>query len=367
MTMRTQRALLLGAAAAALALPAEAATFKGWYVGLEGGANWISDADAAYDLAINGAAQTADTAEASFDTGWAAFATVGYAFSSNWRVEAEAGYRSNAADAQWLVSTTVRLFEADVDEFSLMANVLYDVPLGSRWRLSLGAGAGGDKVEIDARTRFQAFPTWDPMPSVDEWRFAAQAIAGLSYPVSPRMELALTYRYLHVSPPSINDIDLITAGITSSETVLLDDFAKHSLTLGLRFDLAPDAAPPAPPPPAPPPPPPPPAARQFIVFFGFDKCNITDEADRVLSEAAATAKSAGSASVRIVGHTDTSGSDGYNQRLSECRSNAAKANLVAKGVPDGAIATSGRGEAELMVQTGDGVKEPQNRRATVDL
>ena len=31
------------------------------------------------------------------------------------------------------------------------------------------------------------------------------------------------------------------------------------------------------------------------------------------------------------------------------------------------VSTGGRGEAELMVQTGDGVKEPQNRRATIDL
>ena len=53
--------------------------------------------------------------------------------------------------------------------------------------------------------------------------------------------------------------------------------------------------------------------------------------------------------------------------LSECRANAAKTNMVGKGIPDASISTSGKGESELMVQTGDGVKEPQNRRATVDL
>jgi OOP family OmpA-OmpF porin len=103
------------------------------------------------------------------------------------------------------------------------------------------------------------------------------------------------------------------------------------------------------------------------VFFGYNKCNITAEADAVLSEAASAAKSSGSASVRIVGHTDTSGSNAYNQKLSECRANAAKTNLVGKGVSEGSISTSGKGETELMVQTGDGVKEPQNRRATIDL
>jgi OmpA-OmpF porin, OOP family len=44
-----------------------------------------------------------------------------------------------------------------------------------------------------------------------------------------------------------------------------------------------------------------------------------------------------------------------------------KDGLVGRGIPAEAISTGGRGESELMVQTGDGVKEPQNRRATIDL
>ena len=50
-----------------------------------------------------------------------------------------------------------------------------------------------------------------------------------------------------------------------------------------------------------------------------------------------------------------------------CRANAAKSGLVSKGVPAGSITASGRGESELLVKTGDNVKEPQNRRATIDL
>jgi OOP family OmpA-OmpF porin len=41
--------------------------------------------------------------------------------------------------------------------------------------------------------------------------------------------------------------------------------------------------------------------------------------------------------------------------------------MVGKGIPENAITTSGKGESDLMVQTADGIKEPQNRRATVDL
>ena len=358
--MRINQVLLAGAAALALAGPAEAGHFKGWYLGIEGGANWIGDEDALYTRTFDGALDTSDTAEASFDTGWAILATAGYAFASHWRIEGEFGYRSNDISAVFAVSDSFRPFTGEVDEYSLMANVLYDASLGERLSLSLGAGAGGDRVKLDAQLGSGVF-------SDDEWNFAAQGIAGLSYALSPRLDLTLTYRYLRVFDPAFSEAGFVSV-FTTTDTIAFDGFSKHSVTVGLRFDLFPDEAPVAmAPPPPPPPPAPPPVAKQFIVFFGFDKCNITPEADNVLSEAATAAKSTGAAVVKIVGHTDTSGSNVYNQRLSDCRANAARTNLASKGIPDGAISTSGRGETELMVQTGDGVKEPQNRRATVDL
>jgi outer membrane protein OmpA-like peptidoglycan-associated protein len=87
----------------------------------------------------------------------------------------------------------------------------------------------------------------------------------------------------------------------------------------------------------------------------------------VLSEAANAVRQLGSVTVRISGHTDTVGSVSANQKLSECRAGAARRNLVIKGVPAEAIRTAGYGESQLLIQTGDGVKEPQNRRVNVDL
>jgi OOP family OmpA-OmpF porin len=109
------------------------------------------------------------------------------------------------------------------------------------------------------------------------------------------------------------------------------------------------------------------APSEFIIYFGYDKCNITADADKVLAEAASAAKANGSASVRIVAHTDSMGSDSYNQKLSDCRAEATKGNLVSKGVLVGSILTLGKGESELLVSTGDQVKEPQNRRATINV
>ncbi len=84
-----------------------------------------------------------------------------------------------------------------------------------------------------------------------------------------------------------------------------------------------------------------------------------------IQQAAAAYKSRGSARITATGHTDTSGPDAYNMALSLRRANAVKNALVQQGVPATAIAVVGRGEQGLLVQTADGVREPQNRRVEI--
>ncbi len=67
----------------------------------------------------------------------------------------------------------------------------------------------------------------------------------------------------------------------------------------------------------------------------------------------------------VVGHTDTSGSVKYNERLSERRAKATADGLVALGVPASILDVSWKGKSQPAVATGDGVKEPLNRRATI--
>lgn len=345
------KAILLGTVAAvsiAAAQQSEARN-QGWYIGLEGGANWVDDNNGFVGFS-SFAPTTPDTFQ--FDTGWTVLATVGYAFDNNWSIELEGGYRHNDIDRFSTIGgyTTV---SGDLGQISIMANVLYDVPLTERLDLTLGVGAGAVRSELDA-----------PIPGAgddDDWSFAYQGVAGLSYAVTDRLDLTLTYRYLHVNEPTF-----AVPHVGHVDTFAFDDIENHTVSVGLRYDLYEDEV--APPPVAPAPPPPPVAEpKQFIIYFGFNKCNITPEADKVLGEAADAAKTDGSASVQIVGHTDTVGSDAYNQKLSDCRANAAKSGLVGKGVPAGSITASGRGETELLVKTGNNVKEPQNRRATIDI
>jgi OmpA-OmpF porin, OOP family len=336
--------VLMAASALALATGVANAGYErdGWYVGLEGA--WVSVEDT--ELVGSGL----NTIE--FNTGYGALGTVGYALSnSNWRIEGEIGYRENDIDRITLLPGVWGPHaEGVLTEWSYMVNAVYDFRFSSdRFGISVGAGLGLD----NSRTEFVGAKDQD-------FGFAAQGILGLNYRISQHLDLMLNYRYLWVDESEI--VIALPGGSIETESEM--ELTKHTISIGLRYGYN---DPPAPPPVVVPPPLPPAQPKTFIIFFGFNKCNITAEADAVLSEAASAAKSGGSASVRIVGHTDTVGSPSYNQKLSECRANAAKANLVGKGVSDGSISTSGKGESELMVQTGDSVKEPQNRRATIDL
>src|SRR5262249_24553264 len=97
----TMRSLLLGTAAAvSLCGVAEAAPFHGWYLSMEGGAVWVQKDDF-----TNHSTTGTFHNQYSFETGWAVLASVGYAFDRHWRVEGEAGYRSNRLD-QFFNNTT---------------------------------------------------------------------------------------------------------------------------------------------------------------------------------------------------------------------------------------------------------------------
>jgi outer membrane protein OmpA-like peptidoglycan-associated protein len=143
--------------------------------------------------------------------------------------------------------------------------------------------------------------------------------------------------------------------------------------LGFRYSFgappapAPAAAPaPAPAPVARPAPPPAPAIPQkFIVFFDFDKANLRADAQKIVSDAAEYAKKNGKARINATGHADTSGAASYNLGLSERRAKAVKAELARLGFSEKDVVVMFKGESEPLVATGDGVKEPQNRRVEI--
>jgi len=129
---------------------------------------------------------------------------------------------------------------------------------------------------------------------------------------------------------------------------------------------APVAAPAAPPPPAPAAAPAP--ARNYIVFFDFDKADLKSDAQTVVRQAAQGFKnSTGVTRIEATGHADRAGTPAYNMKLSQRRAEAVRAELIAQGVPANAITIAAKGETQPLVQTADGVREPQNRRVEIVL
>lgn len=122
---------------------------------------------------------------------------------------------------------------------------------------------------------------------------------------------------------------------------------------------------PPPPPPAPEPAPPPAAPSNYLVFFDFDRADITAEARDILQGMARDVDGQPVSRIVATGHADTAGSSAYNERLSARRADAVRDALGDMGVQADDVSTAARGETEPLVPTGDGVREPQNRRVEI--
>jgi OOP family OmpA-OmpF porin len=109
------------------------------------------------------------------------------------------------------------------------------------------------------------------------------------------------------------------------------------------------------------------APGSYLVFFDFAKYNLTPEAVDIVNAAAAGIVQTPGAKVSVVGNTDTVGSAQFNMVLGQKRADAVAAQLMSQGVSEAAITTSSDGFDNLLVPTGAGVAEPQNRRASITI
>ena len=137
-------------------------------------------------------------------------------------------------------------------------------------------------------------------------------------------------------------------------------------SLKYRFEAAKDEAPAATPytPPAATAPMPA-APHSYLVFFDFNKSDLTAQATGIVDQAAKNAEAAKVSRLTVTGHTDTVGSDAYNMRLSRRRAESVAAQLEKDGIPSSEIQIVAKGKRDLLVPTADGVKEPQNRRVQI--
>jgi OOP family OmpA-OmpF porin len=107
------------------------------------------------------------------------------------------------------------------------------------------------------------------------------------------------------------------------------------------------------------------APETFVVHFAFDSTALTAASDAVLDDAMGAAKKMGAEDLAVTGHADRAGPEEYNLNLSLRRASAVLDALVARGANAASISLAGRGEAEPVVPTADGVSEPANRRVEI--
>jgi outer membrane protein OmpA-like peptidoglycan-associated protein len=102
-----------------------------------------------------------------------------------------------------------------------------------------------------------------------------------------------------------------------------------------------------------------------LVFFDFNKSDLTPQAKDIVDTAAKNAAANKVTQLTVTGHTDTVGSDAYNMRLSRRRAESVAAQLEKDGVASSEISIVAKGKRDLLVPTADGVREPQNRRVQI--
>ena len=254
--------------------------------------------------------------------------------------------------------------------YGVMGNLLYDfripgvpwfVPYigggaGYVWREQDDFGVNGRGTQIAMRSR------------AIEGSFAYQGIAGAAFPISAVPGLAVTaeYRYLNTLPERFETRQVRQAnGEGLAGGMLKSENQNHSVLIGLRYAFnTPRPAPVAAVVPAPQAAP---VARTYLVFFDWDRADLTDRARQIIGEAAQNARTTRSTRIEVSGHADRSGTPQYNQRLSERRAAAVAAELERRGVSRSSMSIQAFGESRPLVPTADGVREPQNRRVEIVL
>jgi outer membrane protein OmpA-like peptidoglycan-associated protein len=111
-------------------------------------------------------------------------------------------------------------------------------------------------------------------------------------------------------------------------------------------------------------------SQEFVVYFEWDRSDLTSQNAALIDQAVANIASraeCSAGSVTIVGHTDSSGGNAYNEALSVRRADVVAAALTERGIAASAITKAARGETELAKATNDGVREPLNRRSEVTI
>jgi OmpA-OmpF porin, OOP family len=380
--MRFRSALL---AATVLAVPF-AAQAQGWtpgpvtglYIGAGAGVN-VKDNPALKNLSLTntltGGVAVSNT-NLQTGAGPVALGAIGWGFGNGLRVELEGDYRNNNFNGLTHSGPFAGVPAAAGGREQLygpMVNVAYDFYGLTPWVVPyLGVGVGAQWASLQNFHMYATGPgSFGEIVSNGNKTasFAYQFIVGASLPIAPLPGLSLTAEYRFLGTAGTRNYNAAGAIVTPTGTVhtatgsiQLGNEYNNAFLVGFRYNFGVAPPPPAPAPVAAPAPAP---ARSYLVFFDWDKATLTDRAREIIREAAENSTHVRYTQIVVNGYTDTSGTAKYNMGLSIRRAQAVAAELVRDGVPRNVISIHGFGETHLLVPTGPGVREPQNRRVEI--
>ena len=397
-------ALLAGIAGAAVALPASAQTAAnaygttaaaaswsaipttGLYIAGNVGPNWLLG----YELhpqtnrnaALANRGFSVSSGKMDFNIGVAGGLALGWGFGNGLRAELEGSYHGNNikrvsgfnayANGNFVGSASTSNAAMNPNGTqqtpAVMVNAYYDFHMPSvPWVIPyIGAGIGVGFTSVPHENADYMTPAGPGVLKLDgnssSTMFAYQAMVGAAFPIEsvPGLYVTAEGRYFGTQQPKYNG-SLMANNVSLATGSIKGENNNVSALFGLRYAF--NAPVPAPIPVAAPAA----AARTYLVFFDWDKHNLTDRARQIIAEAAQTAKTTGSTRIEVAGHTDRTGTPQYNERLSIRRAEAVAAELVRRGVPRNEIAIAGYGYSRPLVPTAAGVREPQNRRVEIVL
>ena len=388
--MRLRTVLTAGVGMAALSLAgtnsAQAQAVNGLYIGGGAGYNYAKSpgvegrqGNAYYFDAI----RTNRDGTVRLGDGFAGVLSVGYGLGNGLRFELEGNYREN--DISHIggfsgpgitgagVTGAFRNNDGTFRQYGAMVNALYDIdltPYGVNMPIVpyVGLGVGWSINDYDNLVGTRNTPTGNTV-QIDgqSGRFAYQGIVGASYPIDavPGLSLTAEYRYFGSLKADVRGSVVAPSGAKVSEgKYRFAEAQNHTGLIGLRYAF--NAAPPVVAAPVTPVAPQT-DSRTYLVFFDWDRADLTERARQVIAQAAQATTRVQVTRIQVSGYTDTSGTPRYNQGLSVRRANNVKAELVRLGVPAAAITSQGFGETNPLVATGPGVREPQNRRVEIVL
>ncbi len=356
----------LAATCALLPTAAASQPISGPYVSLGGGADFLQNQEVKPYEGFGPLRK-----DYTFHPGTAGQAGIGYGLGNGFRLELNGDY----------AYAHVRGVKADIplrgggheQQYGGFLDAIYDFDLNLPVMPYLGAGAGAQALELDGINASQYGRATRNVAPETKTAFAYQGIAGLSVPLFlPGLSLTAEYRFIGMIDPQPyvrGPATTVRNGEVLQDRGTFKDIFNHEALIGLRYAFG---RPPAPPAqaqtaaaqtaaPAPEP------SRTYLVFFDWDRADLTARARQIVAEAAQASTHVQTTQIAVNGYTDLSGTAAYNQRLSVRRAQSVETELVRDGVNRSEISIHGFGESHPLVQTAKGVREPQNRRVEIIL